>query len=109
MGDKRQSVFELDDDIPSMLGLVARRLLLEAEAKSRTADHDMRQQHLQGAPAEPGPRRDEYRALADLTLTNASNGGQSARVTTDTYLPVDVNHASLSVTAGIDIGADATA
>ena len=65
MGDKRQLVFELDDDVQSMLGLEARRLLVEAEAKSRKAKHDERQQQFQLAPAEPGPRRDEYHALAD--------------------------------------------
>ena len=107
MGDKKQLVLELDDDIASMLGLVARRLL--GEAKSRKAKHDERQSQFQLAPAEPGTRRDEYQALADPTITNASDSGQPAHVTTDAYAPVDVNHASLSATAGISIGADAAA
>ena len=109
MGDKRQLVFELDDDVQSMLGLEARRLLVEAEAKSRKAKHDERQQQFQLAPAEPGPRLDEYHALTDPTVTNASNSGRYAHATTDAYVAVDVNHASLSAAVGISIGADATA
>ena len=82
---------------------------VEAKARSRKAKHDERQQHLQRAPAGPGPGRDEHRALADATVTNARYRGQSAHVTTGGYVPVDVNHASLSATVGVSIGAAATA
>jgi VCBS repeat-containing protein len=112
MDDHRQLAFELDDD-DRLLGLldasVARRLLVEAEAKSRKAKHDERQQQFQRALAEPGPRWEEYNALADATVTNARNSGLSAHVTTDAYVPVDVNHASLSAAAGTNVGTDATA
>jgi hypothetical protein len=62
-------------------------------------NHDRRsldecQQPFQRALAEPGPRPDEFRALADAIVTNASNRGQSAYVTTDANVPVDANHAT---------------
>jgi hypothetical protein len=62
-------------------------------------NHDHRsldecQQPFQRALAEPGPRPDEFRALADAIVTNASNRGQSAYVTTDANVPVDANHAT---------------
>jgi hypothetical protein len=50
---------------------------------------DEGQQHFQRALAEPGPRPD----VAEAIVTNASNRGQSAHVTTDAYVPVDANHA----------------
>ena len=61
-------------------------------------NHDRRsleecQQPFQRALAEPGPRPDEFRALAAI-VTNASNRGQSAYVTTDANVPVDANHAT---------------
>jgi hypothetical protein len=62
-------------------------------------NHDHRsldecQQPFQRALGEPGPRPDEFRALADAIVTNASNRGQSAYVTTDANVPVDANHAT---------------
>jgi hypothetical protein len=62
-------------------------------------NHDHRsldecQQPFQRALAEPGPRPDEFRALADAIVTNASNRGQSAYVTTDANVPVDANQAT---------------
>ena len=55
-----------------------------------------------------GPRRDEHRTLADATVTYARHHRQSAHVTTGAYVPVDVNHGSLSATVGVSIGAAAT-
>jgi hypothetical protein len=88
---------------------VAERLPVEAKARARKAKHDEREQHSQLAPAGPGPGRDEHHALADATVTNARHRGHSAHVTTGAYVPVDVNHASLSAAVGVSIGAAATA
>ena len=88
---------------------VADGLPVEAKARARKAKHDEREQHSQLAPAGPGPWRDEHHALADATVTNARHRGHSAHVTTGAYVPVDVNHASLSAAVGVSIGAAATA
>ena len=88
---------------------VADGLPVEAKVRARKAKHDEREQHSQLAPAGPGPWRDEHHALADATVTNARHRGHSAHVTTGAYVPVDVNHASLSAPVGVSIGAAATA
>ena len=64
---------------------------------------------LQRALAGPLPWPDEHRALADVTVTNARHHGQSAPLPTGGYVPVDVNHASLSAPVGVSIGAAGTA
>ena len=69
------------------------------------AKPDEREQDLQRALAGPVPRPDEHRALADVTVTNAHHHGQSAPLPTGGYVPVDVNHASLSAPVGVSTGA----
>ena len=64
---------------------------------------------LQRALAGPVTWQDEHRALADVTVTNARHRGQSAPLPTGGYVPVDVNHASLSAPVGVSIGAAGTA
>ena len=44
-----------------------------------------------------------------MTVTNARHHGQSAPLPTGGYVPVDVNHASLSAPVGVSIGAAGTA
>ena len=80
-----------------------------SKARSRKAKLDEREQDLQRVPAGPVPWQDEHRALADVTVTNARHRGQSAPLPTGGYVPVDVNHASLSAAVGVSIGAAGTA
>ena len=104
-GDDRSS--DLRSSLPD--ASVAERRPVEAKARSRKAKHDEREQDLQRALAGPVPRPDEHRALADVTVTNARHRGQSAPLPTGGYVPVDVNHASLSAPVGVSIGAAGTA
>ena len=88
---------------------VAERRQVEAKARSRKAKHDECEQDSHRALAGPVPRPDEHRALADVTVTNAHHRRQSAPLPTGGYVPVDVNHASLSAAVGVSIGAAGTA
>ena len=92
----------------SLLASVAEQRHVEA-ARSRKAKLDERELDLQRVLAGPVPWQDEHRALADVTVTNARHHGQSAPLPTGGYVPVDVNHASLSAPVGVSIGAAGTA
>ena len=104
-GDDRS--LDLRSSLPD--ASVAERRQVEARARSRKAKHDEREQDLQGALDGPAPWRDEHRALADVTVTNVPHRGQSAPLPTGGYVPVYVNHASLSAPVGVSIGAAGTA
>ena len=104
-GDDRS--LDLRSSLPD--ASVAERRQVEAKARSRKAKHDEREQDSHRALAGPVLRPDEHRALADVTVTNAHHRGQSAPLPTGGYVPVDVNHASLSAPVGVSIGAAGTA
>ena len=80
---------------------------LSAKARSRKAKHDGSEQHSQRTPAGPGPGHDEHRSLADATVSNARFREQSAQLTIGRYVPIDVNHASLSATVNVSAAATA--
>jgi VCBS repeat-containing protein len=72
------------------------RLPVDAETRLREATHDDREQHSLSAPGRPIHRRDEHRALADATVASAPLGRWSNHATNSAYVPVGINHASLS-------------
>ena len=80
---------------------------LSAKARSRKAKHDGSEQHSQRTPAGPGPGHDEHRSLADATVSNARFREQSAQLTIGRYVPIGVNHASLSATVNVSAAATA--
>ena len=80
---------------------------LSAKARSRKAKHDGSEQHSQRTPAGPGPGHDEHRSLADATVSNARFREQSAQLTIGRYVPIGVNHASLSATLNVSAAATA--
>src|SRR6516164_1228260 len=48
----------------------------------------------------------EYDALVNAIPMNASTGGQFARVKTDAYVPLEIDHASRTAAVDVIIGAD---
>src|SRR3974390_1169216 len=84
---------------------VARRLTEEAGASLRKTKRDKREQHLPVAGPTTWPH--EYHALVDAIPMNASSGGQLARVKTDAYVPLEIDHASR--TAAVDVVSGAIA
>src|SRR3954453_2725103 len=92
----------------SLLASVAEQRPAEA-ARLRKAKLDGSELDLRRVLAGPLTWQDEHRAVADVTVTNARHHGQSAPLPTGGYVPVDVNHASLSAPVGVSIGAAGTA
>jgi hypothetical protein len=83
---------------------VARRLTEEAGASLRKTKRDKREQHLHVAGPITWPH--EYHALVNAIPMNASTGGQFARVKTDAYVRLEIDHASRTAAVDVIIGAD---
>jgi len=74
---------------------------VDAGTRLREATHDDREQHSLSAWARPIHRPDEHRALADATVANTPLGRRYKHVTDSAYVPVGVDHASLSAAVGV--------